>query len=253
MVKFPQDTYDAVEKLYGNVICQQFPNYGKFWELFIGRNVSTKSPQWYLFRFPSSITSAERKRIMKWREELSMAHYSLFCNLAGAHFQAEELRKSLLECKTQETFFKHWEHFECFYIHIGNCFYQTFHLWDILPKFADQKLALPRFQKQKGLIGISQTRFKILRDNMVHYARIAHRQMENAYYIPRLIRKGSTEKGSMELWSQQLKRKRWQRTDSRLKFDLQLTERALNRIHGKFIREFEKILSSRRITVGRSQ
>src|SRR3989338_2337327 len=136
-IKFPQDTYDAVERLYGAKICPYFPNYGKFWELFIGRDASTNSHRWYPFQFAPSTAASEKKRISKWREELCMAHYSLFCNLAGAHFQSEELKKALAESKTQETFFKHWEHFECFYIRIGNCFYQMQHLWDIIPKFAD--------------------------------------------------------------------------------------------------------------------
>ena len=73
--KFPQDSYDAIERKYGSQIVSNFPNYGKFWELYIGRDTSTTQMKWYSMNFPIAMAATDRRRFQQWREELAIERY----------------------------------------------------------------------------------------------------------------------------------------------------------------------------------
>ncbi len=249
LAKFPEDSYDAIERLYGNIVLKDFPKYGEFWERFVGRDINLKSMRWYPIKFPKSFSGKNRREFYRFREEICMAHYSLFCNLAGAYFQLDELKKTINQCQTEEGLFRHWEHFECFYFHLGACFFQIFHLWEILPRSINLKLEeylkQEHLTKRWGKFKNFHKRTSILRNNIMHYSRGAHKQMEGFCYIPRMVKKGDVKEEKMELWSRQLKRKMWERTDSRMKSDFKRSLQVLNQIHGIFVVEFGKILAKR--------
>ncbi|GEM_PF-3463984 len=255
MAKFPKDTFDAVEMLYGEGISKNFPQYGVFWERFIGRNPSSNKAEWYPVKFPQTMLTSDRARFTRWRQELSMAHYSLFCNLSGCHFQLNELVRLTVPPITKEIFFKHWECFECFYFRLGNCYYQVYHLWEIMAELKQPGLKVDQYVRIEGIIREwlyfkrRHKKFSLLRDNLTHYSRVGHRELEGGFYIPRTIKEGHATKRNQELWSNQLKRKNWRRTNVKMRLDLEESASVFNRIHTTLIRKFDKCLKSKGISI----
>lgn len=254
--KFPQDTYDVIERKYGNIISRSFPKYGEFWELFIGRDTSSKSMKWYRIKFPKGYDRKQRRGFYQLREEISMAHHSLFCNLAGAYFHFDELKAIIVQPITQESYFKHWEYFECFYLRLGGCFFQIFHLWDLLAMLVGQ--ARSQFLKKRRLLTHWKkfedfhVRFSILRNNLTHYSRGASQQLSDGFIIPKMVKEGHATK-KMELWSMQLKRKVWQRTDVRMFNDLIKCLEIFDCVHSFYIKEFARALQAKGLSVERNQ
>src|SRR5437879_1360558 len=116
------DTKDAVEKKWGKTVHKHYPEYSNFWNEFIGVRDSAKARRliWYKYEYPKAWDRNKKNRFTQNIEELFMAHYSLFCNLAGAHFQLKNCIKSLNTTNTTDMHFKYWESFECCYQHMGN-------------------------------------------------------------------------------------------------------------------------------------
>ncbi|MBI1977616.1 MAG: hypothetical protein HYS55_02575 [Candidatus Omnitrophica bacterium] len=253
--KFPDDSYDAIERKYGLIISNSFPKYAEFWEFFIGRDVSSTSMRWYRVKFPKSFGQKNRREFYWFREEVSMAHYSLFCNLAGAYFHFDELKRMQGQPITQEVYFKHWEHFECFYLRLGGCFYQVFHLWDRLSKLfhikREQFLKSGKLQTKWKKFSDFHHRFSVMRDNLTHYSRGASQQLKDGFLIPRTVKEGNVSKNKMELWSTQLRRKVWQRTDAKMYNDLVKCLEMFNYIHGIYIQQFAQALIKKGLCIER--
>lgn len=255
MISFPQDSLDAVERKCGAEISVNFPNYGKFWEMFIGQNPATSRIRWRPVEYPKTLGHQARRRFEAWREELHMAHYSLFCNLAGCYYQLSELINVTKSPITQEVLFKHWEYFECFYLRLGNCFYQVFHLWDVLARLNHLRRAdyvrRERIERKWNRFKNYHEKSSTLRDNLVHYSRVANKQIEDAFYVPLVIKEGDIQNNIQELWTRQLKRKRWIRTSTKMHMDLSDAQRHFNELHSLFIRQYGKYLRQNRIKIRR--
>ncbi len=130
MKNFERDSKDCIEQLFKKRILKKFPLYATFWNIFIGNK--EKAPlKPYGLKIPASLKT-RKKDIASTYLEITYSHYTLFCHLAGAHFQLKELKRSLKYKNPWEKHFRHWEHFEVFYIHLGNAMYQVYHLWKLL-------------------------------------------------------------------------------------------------------------------------
>ena len=135
MKNFPQDTNDPIERAYAADVLSLFPNYGVFWRKFVGVRQQPSFPSRifpYGLLFPNSFREDERIRVEQAYEETTMAHYSLFCHLAGAHFQIKQLEQIHSLSNAGAKLVEHWEAFEVTYLHLGIVFNEAHHLWDLL-------------------------------------------------------------------------------------------------------------------------
>ena len=132
MKNFSSDTKDSIERLYQSTILTNFPNYALFWNKFVGVKFSkSRNLLPYGLKYPTGMSASQRKDISLNYRELTISHYTLFCQLAGAHFQLEELKKYPIK-HSRLSYFRHFEHFESCYLHLGIVFDQMYHLWGIL-------------------------------------------------------------------------------------------------------------------------
>lgn len=105
---FYKDTKDCIEQLYKREILKKFSSYGVCWDQFIGVNENQKTG--YLKPYGLIIPPSLRMKAKEIRNaylEFSYAHYTLFCHLAGAHFQLKELKKSLRIKNAKKRHFRH--------------------------------------------------------------------------------------------------------------------------------------------------
>lgn len=191
-----------------------------------------------------------------------MAHYSLFCHLAGTHFQLENLKKTLKLKDFRRKYFEHWEAFEVCYFHLGSAFYQMYHLWGLifLLKKELTRDKKGRFQgsiksKLKDYLNnIGQGSLcarideldegiKVLRDNIVHFSREASEVHFGEFHIPLRI--------TRETWKKQHLTEDWLETSKKIKKDLQDTEKLINEIHNFLIKEFREFLKANNLRVNR--
>ena len=253
-----------MERAYGHEVCKTFINYAKFWEQFIGRDLASKTGRWYPFDFQSSTPLAERSLAEEWREEISMAHYSLFCSLAGARFQMGELESLLpIGHLTDKVFIRHWEAFECFYSRLGIAYFQIFHLWDCLALWSagisrsdrsqiskDDKqktrykfISLGSYKQAWDSFCSSHNEVRVVRNNLTHFSsHFAHKFRQGYFSIPATIR-------ASELWTTQRGSVDWRRTNATIRRDLSKSEQAFNDIQGNFIKAFGETLAQKGIRV----
>lgn len=219
------DTQDSIEKLYGEQILKNYPAYGDFWNKYIGTRRTHKSRKlsWYQYNFPTTWTLNQKVNFRKQLQEMFMAHYSLFCNLAGAHYQIERCKRSL-EIIGPSKHFLYWEAFECFYQHLGNVVNYTYMFWEKILKFKDPTLQLrDRYhnlkkkkvedalqnlltaRRKKGLYTHFANQFTgkgqvlVMRNNIVHYARLYATSLPDniGYGLPLRITKNSRWSGKL--------------------------------------------------------
>jgi hypothetical protein len=221
MKHFPRDTLDPIEQIYAPRILRRFPRYGEFWRRFIGVKNKGDRILPYGLRIPHSIPNTERREIRRAYEKLTMAHYSLFCHLAGAHFQANGL-SSL--ASSPAKWFRRYEAFDCVYVHLGSCLNQVHHLWNLLfllrgqlrrrnrqiveipGRSTKKELTKHEFKKARKLgllryLNSVRRRVKARRDNIVHYAREASVGTLGTIRVPLQVRPNVT-------WSMQLRKHR---------------------------------------------
>lgn len=253
MLSFPSDTKDKIEKLYGPVILNNFPNYADFWNKFIGVKVSNNGvflP--YGLIYPATISDRDKKRMTGNYREISMSHYSLFCHLAGTHFQLDLLRKTPIT-RSKISYFRHFECFESCYLHLGIVYNQICHLWSILFEI----IGIGRNQVARNLENYLTSRRKKylwkefqklyinsvrLRNNITHFSRGANKIAHGRSYIPELIKENA-------IWDKQMKYKHWIETSVKIERDLTNWEVLLNKLHGFLIKEFDGYLTRNRINV----
>jgi hypothetical protein len=74
---------------------------------------------------PTSVK--DQSRIREGYEEICIAHYTLFCQLAGAHHQMKQAVEAL-QIGERERHFLFWEACDNFYQHLQNAIYMMYHL-----------------------------------------------------------------------------------------------------------------------------
>jgi len=257
-LKFPADTLDRIEKLFADEILKNFPYYGIFWEKFVGRdenNTSLLLP--YRLEFPSNMSHAEKEAILNAHNNICLFHYSLFCQLAGAHFQLEQTVAALNEKDPQERHFLFWEAFDNFYTHLGNARFQMLNLWEETCKITCMTLRYPpdenglkqylQDNSQNDLVNkiekIKENVIK-LRNNLVHYARNAFILIEGKYFIPLPIKRDPK-------LSEMLNHREAQEVTKKMEFDLMEFEKMLNEILPFIAKELDKGFDMKGIKIRR--
>lgn len=249
-----QDSKDAIEQLYGNVVLRYFPNYEKFWAKFIG-NPNAERVEPYRYVFPSGMNVKEKDRIFKGYERVQMVHYSLFCHLAGAHFQLKELENTENIQDPKERYFKHWEHYEVGYMHLGSAFYMLESLWKTILKLKGYPKKLRELKQY--LISKEQNEFvkrldevktsvKIRRDQAVHYGRMFTRSHKGRFYVPLEVHRDMK-------WSERIETAEWIKTDVKLREDIIETEKLIDALHDFLISEYEGFVIQKDIQINRGE
>lgn len=255
MKRFPEDTKDRIEQHFAPIILKFFPYYGEFWSKFIGvRNGESERLLPYKIQFPTFVSQQEKDLFKVIHERICMAHYSQFCQLAGAHFQYNEALKALKIVDSNIGYFCFWEAFENFYMHIGNARNEMHHilvcLWEIkpnLPKTKEGKADLTKYLANNGrndlinkIKNFNDDVIKI-RNNIVHYARGANILLNGKFYLPLPIEKDP-------LWSKQLSTDEIQEATLKMQKDLETVESIINEAQQLFGIELENYINSKGIT-----
>jgi len=256
---FIRETKDTVEQLYGHEVIKLFPNYSAFWEEFIG-DPKKEIPVAYGLLFPSGIKTERKEEIEEIYDEICMAHYSLFCHLAGTHFQLENMKRILRLDDFKRKYFEHWEIFEVCYFHLGSAFYQVYHLWGLIFMLKNEvsrdkrgrfkpsiKNKLKNYLDCSGQGSLSgkmnelDEGIKDLRDDIVHFARGASEVHFGEFHIPKKI--------ESKAWKKQHETEEWLETSKKIRRDLEETEKLINSIHDFLIREFRGFLKTNNIKI----
>jgi hypothetical protein len=251
---FRTDTRDVIERIFMRKILINFPAYAEFWNEYIGlnKNPRTSYLKPYGLIIPSSTLNKEE--IRKTYLEMSYASYTLFCHLAGAHYQLKLLRSSLRKTSPEQRHFSHWEHFEIFYMHLGIVMYQLYHVWSsfflikgILRRSGDgtlrggkgalkSLLVLKRKKYLTDRIEKLDKEMTVLRDNITHYARGAFYHIRNGFAVPWKISKNMA-------WDKCFSKSRlYRETTVKIENDLLLAETLLNKLYKILIEEVNDFL-----------
>lgn len=245
-----ENSKDAIEQLYGSVVLKNFPNYETFWTKFIG-NPNAEKLEPYVYNFPSNMDPREKEQIQRQYEKIQIAHYSLFCQLAGSHFQMKELKDTENIKDQKKRYFRHWEHFEVGYLHLGSAFYLLKELWNIIiklkgvsqHKFGENFLCSKGKNELAQRLKEAQENVKTIRDLIVHRGRaFTSFRHKNKFYIP-------LEVNIDMMWSQSLKVTEWIETTQKLNEDIIETEKVINDLHTFLISEYEDFIKSRNIQI----
>jgi hypothetical protein len=243
-----KESKDVIERLYSGIILLHFPNYEVFWGRFIG-NPKQPVPKPYEYKFPQTMNTDQVCILRDRIEKIQIVHYSIFCQLAGSHYQLGEM-KSSLRLESAQRYFGHWEHFEAAYMHLGSIFYMLTELWNILLKSRKPKVKFDyAFLLDEGQTELSeryartQEKIKTLRDVLIHRGRaFTSFQHSGNFYIPLEI--------TYEIiWSSSIKLNEMIDTVHKLEEDLADMESLLNELHVLLIKEFEQFLSTNKIEV----
>jgi hypothetical protein len=235
-----KDSKDSIERLYGKEVLENFPNYEVFWRKFIG-NPNSERPEPYDYTFPPKMSNDEKKKIEKNYEKIRITHYSLFCQLAGAHFQLREL-ENVKNIKDPETkYFQHWEHFEVGYFHLGSVFY----LWEVFCKIMS-KLKSKNIQFEPTLNGRFKNvkeDIKVVRDVLVHRGRaFTNFPHKDKFYIPLKVETDM-------VWSQSVKVNERIEATQKLKEDITEVEKIVNELHAQMIYEYADFIKEKNIQI----
>ena len=245
-----QDSKDPIEQLYGDDVLKYFPNYELFWVKFIG-NPTAKRAEPFKYLFPSDMLPHEKDRILREYERIQMVHYSLFCHLAGAHFQLEELENTENIHGSKERYFRHWEHYEVGYTHLGSVFYMLNALWKTvlkLKKYPGNLRELKKYlisQEKGGLVkklDEVEAAVKIRRDQAVHYGRMFAWFYKDKFYVPLEVHRDM-------MWSESMKTVKWVRTNIKLSEDIIETEILINELHNFLITEYRDFINEEKIQI----
>jgi len=256
---FNKDTRDRIEKLYKRIICEKFPKYGTLWNLFVGDGTTRRSRllRPYGMRIPSS-SKHRAKEIRRLYLTFTQIHYTLFCNLAGAHYQLNELKKSLSIANINIKYFKHWEAFECLYSHLGIVRNSMYGLWGVFfelsqtigkDKFNDvgivkNKLAAHLTKNMYKRIKTFDDKIITIRENITHFSRISHLYLNDKYYIPLRMKRRK-----YIIWDKQLQGKGYQETWAKACQDIENIETLLNSLHSILIHNFNNWLMCSNISI----
>lgn len=243
---FPDDSLDAVERLYADQVCEHFPRYAELWEFFIGTREGTAmrlAPR--ELNLPDG-WSAERIRQFEInREKVAMFHHSLFCDLAGAHYQIENARAALKKNDGNERYFEFFEAFDNFYGHVANAVNHCECLWNAVSKVVP---TIDQWDKEDPHKEVEDTYRKLrtdvidVRNTLVHYARIAVIGSEQGYEIPWPLPEEDAR------WSE-YERERTKDAIVKMALDLELAEEFANEVDGVLIPALEQHLAKEGVEV----
>lgn len=190
-MRFPEDTLDEVEQLFADKVLILFPQYGDFWEEFIGRRLeSNVALRPYGLKFASIVDDLMRSKVEISYNRLVVRHYSLFCELAGAHYQQDETTAALLEMDVARRHFLFWESFCNFYQHLGNARNLLRGIWIEVCEITNKKETLEGYltRTEKRELRDALDRFEreviTIRDNLVHSMRSFSVSDSEGYMIP---------------------------------------------------------------------
>jgi hypothetical protein len=246
---------DMIEQLYGEEILENFPNYEKFWEEFIG-NPNAAQVEPYMYCYPDDMTVSERKKIENSYLKIQMAHYTLFCHLAGAHFQKKELETAQGLKDHKEKYFRCCEHFEAAYMHLGSVFYVLETLWCTVLRLIGQREGKKGLGKMTSFLENEHkndlaARLKKIDENMmnrrhlpVHYSRVFVTWHQGDMYVPINVQEKM-------LWSQGYETNEWRRSDRQLSSDLIQIEKLVNDLHEVLIEKCGTFLAGKSVVVDR--
>lgn len=249
-MKFPSDSKDSIESLFATEILKDFPYYGRFWEYFIGYDKTQKALRPFALTFPHRMKKREQELITNRQERIAISHYSMFCELSGAHFQLEKASDALKEGNDAKRHFLFWEAFGNFYMHIGNARFQLHNLWEetrkllylpptnTLEKFLSAKPSLA-----KSYDDVYKNAIRI-RNNLVHYARNAYVYINGKYFIPLPIQNNPKLKAMLNA-------KKFKETCKKMQSDLKTTETLLNNVMPLIRNKIYLHFSKKRITIVR--
>lgn len=247
-----KNSKDAIEQLFGNVILKNFPNYELFWKQFIGNpNAKTIGP--YRYIFPSNMIQNEREKILAIYEKIQMFHYSFFCHLAGAHFHLEDLTDAQKITDLELKYFRHWEHYEVGYMHLGSALYMIESLWNLVLKSRRYLTGHGRFGKLKDYLattGQNQLLSRIddiesivvRRDLPVHRGRVFALHHRGKFFVPLKVDRNM-------MWSQSTRNTDWVEASVQLGDDLSKTEKLANDLHTLLIQEYRAFISNKGIQI----
>lgn len=259
MKNFTNDTKDCIERLYKDKILAKFPLYAEFWNKFIGVRDNNRNGLLtpYGLIIPRTL-QVDKTQVRKSYMEMTYAHYTLFCNLAGAHYQLENLSNTKQLGDTRIRHFQHWECFESIYSHLVMAQYQVYHLWRLIFSLQGASVsngqggvkgALERLlirKRKKYLLKKNEKTYKeivILRNNITHFSRGISRILNGGEYaIPRRVKKNIH-------WNKHLRYKSWVKTNIKAKNDLSMVEKLCNELHVLLIEEFERYISNTGIRI----
>jgi len=257
---FVRRTLDPIEKLYAKKICSNVPNYIKFWDDFIDGRLDQESGMIkpYDYVFPAGFQDPQKA----WRiiYTIIMLNFTIFTNIAGAHFQLENLRKALkLSSRSKKRHFLHWEAFEIGYVRLGNISYYITSIWGKMRKldtsiiekkileYLDRHGRSSVAEKLRDIYGDSERDgpIRIYRNNFVHFSRNLRLKFSDGYYyVPVYL-------GRRLTWLDQLEYDRFARCDIKLEKDIEKVEIMFNEIEGFFYDSLEKYICNNGITIRR--
>lgn len=247
-----KDSKDAIEQLFGDVILKNFPNYELFWKEFIGNpNAKTIGP--YKYIFPPNMVNSKKNRILNIYEKIQMFHYSLFCHLAGAHFHLNELMNAQKISNLELKYFRHWEHYEVGYMHLGSALYMMESLWNLVLKLRGHQRGHGRFGKLKDYLNSKRQNLllsrlddieliEIRRDLPVHRGRVFTLHHKGKFYVPLKVDRNM-------MWSQSTRNVDWVEAAVQLDEDISKTEKVINDLHTHLINEYRGFISSEGIQI----
>ncbi len=230
MQRFPDDSQDSVERLYAPRVLRYFPNYGRFWERFVGQRADPQSGTLrpYGLHCPMPMSKRQRNRLDRDYEVLCMQAYSVFVHLAGAHYQLEELRRALNLRDEARRHFRHWEAYDVGLLHLGTALSLGKGLLTTVGRLADQGDAVERLVRHRLWAALDRA-VRLPRNDVVHYSRRLHRRnpqtgdfevLKDPYFESR------------RAWSQDLHLaaddSKWTRAEEQLAKDVVDTETLLN-------------------------
>ncbi len=240
--------------------------YGNFWDKFIGVKDDPFSLSPYGIIIHGQVSRADKNKIARIYQEVNMAHYSLFCHLAGAHNKAKRVASISSPFASTKSWFNHWDAFEGFYLDLEIAMDQVYHLLDLAfllekklqrtrngrigeirggPKRPDlqhgefrqyrKMFVLERFEKIRSEISIR-------RNNIAHYSRSAWRRIGNKVGVPLSVR-------GYFPWKVGLKNNRLAETGPRTAWDLKRVELSINDIYFVLVNGFENRFADNGIEV----
>ena len=230
MQRFPDDSQDSVERLYAPHVLRCFPNYGRFWERFVGQRADPKSGTLrpYGLRYPGLMSRRQRNRLDRDYEVVCMQGYSVFVHLAGAHYQLGELRRALGLKDEARRHFRHWEAYDVGLLHLGTALSLGKGLLTTVGRLAGQGDLVERLVRHDLWAALDRA-VRQPRNDVVHYSRRLHRRnpqtgdfevLKEPYYESR------------RAWSQDLHLavddSKWTRADEQLDKNVADTETLLN-------------------------
>jgi hypothetical protein len=250
MQKFPEDSRDAIEQMYGKHVMTKFPSYGRFWEEFIGdsykyHHVPTPRPP----IFPKKYSNSQITKYKDAQTLLSKVSYSVFCNLVAAETQLAECEKALPLSNSHFTF---WaiESFECGYFHIGNVGYALERMWGKIRKvfftkpISDLKELTDYLKTKKKDNNWEKLHDepKNIRDNLVHLCRHLFKQHKGNFYLQLYVEKDKY------LWKE-MKINGWMKASEKLENHIQLTYAACEDVYSSLLPDIKSYLKKEGIQI----